>query len=128
MLICFTQTFFIAVTSSLALDGCFLPLFSSCNSPSFGWGSSLGCFQLLPCFSIDTVFRNHFGSMTWCSIVHEYNVVTCYALPCVYSASAEIVEHISGHLFRPSSPKFAHVPQTIWPGGRFTVLRGCTSH
>ena len=57
VLISFNQTFFNKVTSSLALDGYFLPLDYLCNFTSFLRGLSLGCFQasqeLSPCFFKD---------------------------------------------------------------------------
>ena len=48
---------------------------------------------------------------------------------CIYTAFPEVVKRISGHLLwfqgkeiQPSSPMFAHGPQTIWLGGCFIVL------
>ena len=45
----------------------FLSVYSSCNPMNIQLGSSL----VLPCFFCQ-IFRHHFQSLTWCTIMHEY--------------------------------------------------------
>ena len=97
VLISFNQTSFIKITSSLALDGYFLPLDYLCNFTSFLMRFKSGLFSgQSRTFSLFFQRYSETTSDPWHGGPFCMNIEVLHT-PCVYSTFLAAVQHISGH-------------------------------